>query len=134
MDIKLVKVDRSNWEECVCLSVSDMQKCFVAPNYVSILLAIFEENLFPMCIYNSDEMVGFLMYGIDPNTKRWELNRLMIGESHQGKGYSKRATKILLKELKVKLGSIKFYTSIVPENSNMKKLVESVRFMKTGDA
>lgn len=133
MDIALIETNRENWEDCIDLSVSAAQKNFVAPNYESILLSKFEENLYPMCIYNADGMVGFLMYDIDPDTKRWELSRFMIADSHQGNGYGKKALVLLLDKLKKDLGSITFYTSVVPENTVMKKLIESIGFSKTGE-
>lgn len=133
MNIRLVEVDRDNWSRCVDLSVSEDQEDFVAPNYESILLAKFEENCYPMCIYNEDLMVGFLMYDIDPETKRWELSRLMIDKEHQGKGYGKQALLLVLEKIKNTLGPIRFYTSVHPENAAMKRLIEWLGFAKTGE-
>lgn len=133
MNINLIEVNKDNWHECIELSVSKNQKDFVAPNYESILLAKFEENCFPMCIYNDDVMVGFLMYDIDPETKRWELSRLMIDKKHQGKGYGKQALLLLLERIKNILGSICFYTSVEPTNTTMKNLIEELGFSETGE-
>lgn len=133
MNIKLVEVNKDNWNDCIELSVSQEQAAFVAPNYESILLAKFEENCYPMCIYNDDEMIGFLMYDIDPETKRWELSRFMIDKKYQGKGYGRQALLLLLKKLKEMLGSVNYYTSVATENAAMKKLIENVGFLKTGE-
>jgi diamine N-acetyltransferase len=133
MAIRFTEVSRDNWEECIGLSVSDEQEDFVASNCESILLSKFEEDCYPLCIYNDDDMVGFLMYDIDPETKRWELSRLMIDEVHQGNGYGKQALSLLLKQLKEKLGSIQFYTSVEPANEVMKKLIKSLGFSETGE-
>ena len=73
------------------------------------------------------------MYDIDPETKRWELSRLMIDKNHQGNGYGKQAISLLLSQLKEKLGSIPFYTSIEPTNEAMKKLIQSFGFAPTGE-
>ena len=133
MKIRLVPINKDNWEECCSLCVSDEQKDFVADNSYSILQSIFEENLYPLCIYNDDNMVGFLMYDIDPETKRWELSRFMIDEKHQGKNYGKQALIVLLEKLKNELGQIKFYTSVEPSNKVMKKMIESLGFSATGE-
>jgi len=133
IDIKFVTVNKDNWEECIGLSVSDEQKDFVADNSYSILQSLFGEKLYPMCIYNDGDMVGFLMYDIDPDTKRWELSRFMIDERHQGKGYGRHALVMLLEKLKIELGQIDFYTSVEPENNAMKKLIESLGFIQTGE-
>lgn len=133
MFIYLTDIDKNNWEACVGLSVSDEQKAFVAPNYESILLAKFEENCYPMGIYRQDEMIGFLMYDIDPDTKRLELSRFMIDESHQGKGYGRQALTLLLEKVGKAQGPVDFYASVVPENEAMKKLISSMGFTETGE-
>ena len=133
MAVHFVEISRNNWEECIELSVLDNQKDFIAPNCESILLSKFEEHCYPLCIYNDDDMVGFLMYDIDPETKRWELSRFMIDQKHQGNGYGKQALLLLLKQLREKLGSIHFYTSVVPSNEGMKKLIKSFDFSETGE-
>jgi len=133
MAIHFVDVTRENWEECIELSVSDEQEDFVATNYESILLSKYEENCYPLCIYYNDEMIGFLMYDIDPETKRWELSRFMVDKKHQGNGYGRQALSLLLAHLKEELGSIPFYTSIEPKNKGMKKLVKLLGFTPTGE-
>ena len=133
MDIHFEEITRENWEECIELSVSDEQDDFVVSNCESILLSKFEENCFPFCIYNGEDMIGFLMYDIDPETDRWELSRFMIDEEYQGNGYGKKALSLLLSLLREKLGAISFYTSVEPENKVMKKLIKSLGFVETGE-
>ena len=133
MNIQLMPVDKDNWEECCGLSVTEGQEDFVVNNSFSILQSVYGENLYPMCIYNDDGIVGFLMYDIDPETKRWELSRFMIDGKHQGNGYGRQALVVLIEMLKKELGPINFYTSVEPKNKIMKKLIESVGFSATGE-
>lgn len=49
-------------------------------------------------------MVGFLMYDLDPETKRMEMSRLMIDQRFQGKGYAKKAILKLLNLMREKYG------------------------------
>ena len=133
MNLKFKAVDKQNWEECVKLSVSDKQKNYVAANWYSILQSKFIDELFPLCIYDGEKMVGFLMYGFDPDTKRLEMNRLMIDQKSQGKGYGKKAIAMLLDIIIEKYGKVEFYTSIEPENVIAQKLYESFGFIKTGE-
>lgn len=86
-----------------------------------------------MCIYDGKVMVGFLMYDLDPATKRMELSRLMIDKKYQGKQYGKIAVQNLLDKIRKEYGSIKFYTSTVPENIKTQKLFEGLGFKKTGE-
>lgn len=133
MDLIFKEVDKSNWEACTELSVSNEQKSFVASNWYSILQAKFEADLHPLCIYDGETMVGFLMFGLDPDTNRMEMCRLMIGEMYQRKGYGKRAIMMLLGIIKDKYGNIPFYTSIEPDNEVAQKLYEGLGFSKTGE-
>ncbi|WP_082892541.1 GNAT family N-acetyltransferase [Rossellomorea aquimaris] len=78
-------------------------------------------------------MIGFLMYGVDSETNRMEMSRLMIDQHFQGRGYGKQATKQLLEHIINTYGGIEFYTSAEPENVNAIKLYESLGFKKTGE-
>ncbi len=133
MDLIFKIVDKENWERCVDLSVSEEQKDYVASNWYSILQSKFEEELYPLCIYDEELMVGFLMYGLDPDTKRMEMCRLMIDQKLQGKGYGEMAIIKLLDLIRERYGKIKFYTSVEPNNIVAEKLYESIGFRKTGE-
>lgn len=133
MELIFKEIDKENWETCVDLKVSKEQENFVSSNWYSILQAKFEEELYPLAIYSGKEMVGFVMYDLDPDTKRMEMSRLMIDQEFQGKGYGKMAVVKLLDLIREKHGKIKFYTSIEPSNIVAQKLYESFGFEKTGE-
>lgn len=133
MEITFKEIDKENWEECVDLKVSKEQEDFVASNWYSILEAKFEEELYPLGIYDGEVMVGFTMYNLDRDTNRMEMCRLMIDQKFQGKGYGKKAVLKLLDLMREKYGKIKFYTSIEPNNIVAQKLYESLGFRKTGE-
>lgn len=133
MELIFKEVDRENWEECVALKITKEQEEYVAPNWYSILQAKFEEELYPLCIYHEEVMVGFLMYALDTETKRMEMCRLMIDKKFQGKGYGRIAVLKLFDLIREKYGKIKFYTSIEPENVVAEKLYESLGFEKNGE-
>ncbi|QVK17588.1 GNAT family N-acetyltransferase [Mycoplasmatota bacterium] len=133
MNLNFKEITKENWEKCVDLTVSKEQANFVAPNWYSILQSKFESDFYPLCIYDGDVMIGFLMYDIDPDTKRHEMSRLMIDHKFQGKGYGKIAITKLLELIRNKYGNINFYTSIEPNNIGAQKLYESLGFKKTGE-
>ncbi|MDR7857891.1 GNAT family N-acetyltransferase [Tissierella sp.] len=133
MEIIFKEVDKENWEECVELTVSEEQEDYVASNWYSILQAEFEDKLYPLCVYDGEIMVGFLMYGLDPDTKRMEMCRLMIDQKFQGKGYGKCSIIKLLDLIRKEYEKIQFYTSIEPENIVAQKLYEGLGFNKTGE-
>lgn len=133
MQLVFKAIDRENWEECVDLSVSKEQADYVAPNWYSIIQSKFESDCYPLCIYDGEMMVGFLMYDLDRDTKRLEMSRLMIDQKFQGKGYGKLAILKVFDLIREKYGKIKFYTSIEPNNIGAQKLYESLGFKKTGE-
>lgn len=64
------KIDRSNYWECMELTVDDSQKDFVADNKQSLVEAAYEENLYTLGIYCQDTMVGFILYDYDDQIPR----------------------------------------------------------------
>ncbi|MDP4552805.1 GNAT family N-acetyltransferase [Alkalihalobacillus macyae] len=133
MKLEFKEINADNWVECVKLSVSADQKGFVADNSYSLLESKFTNGLYPLTIYNQDVMIGFLMYGVDPETNRMEMSRLMIDKDYQGRGYGKETINQFLKLIVNTYGKIELFTSAEPENINAIKLYESLGFMKTGE-
>lgn len=133
MEITLRAIDADNWHACVKLTVSEEQKQNVADNAVSLAQAAYEKQWYPHGVYVDDMLVGFLMFGTDPETKRVELCRCMIDKQYQGKGYGKAALMKLFELIRIRYGTISLYTSIVPGNDAAKKLYESAGFEMTGE-
>src|SRR5688572_7794319 len=97
-------VTKENWQELIKLQVREDQKHFVASNVYSIAQAQFGDeyeghwDLFPFGIYDNDEPVGFLMYALNfshPKEQAY-IQRLMIDDKFQGKGYGKFGMEKLL--------------------------------------
>lgn len=133
MNLTLRAIDKDNWEECVRLEVDENQKNFVAENWYSIIQATYQKDLFPFAIYDGEAMVGFLMYGSDPDTEQMEVCRLMVDKKQQQKGYGKAAMEKLLEFIKEEYGSVDFHTSAEPENVHAIRLYEQLGFVKTGE-
>ncbi|ESU33133.1 hypothetical protein G3A_07595 [Bacillus sp. 17376] len=72
---------------------------FVASNLYSISEVQFLDQFTASGIYAADQMVGFAMYGIDPDDNNYWIYRLMIDELHQGKGYGTAAVKLVVEEI-----------------------------------
>jgi diamine N-acetyltransferase len=133
INIQLRPVDRENWRKCVDLSVSGAQEHFVAENWFSLLEWKFGDELYPYCVYADETVVGFLMYGLDPESRRWGLWRFMIDVNHQNKGYGNAALAKLLELVRDKLGEVSFYTSVDPENETAFRMYENAGFEKIGE-
>jgi len=96
MKIEFRPIDRTNYNECIELSVNENQKRFVAPNQFSLVQAAYESNLYPLAIYNESQMIGFVLYDFDEELNGWSMSRFMIGSSFQNCGFGKQALKQFL--------------------------------------
>lgn len=133
MSVSLRQITPENFDECINLKVADGQKNFVAPNVKSIAQSKIYPTMNISAVYNDDEMVGFVMFGFDPDDERYYLVRLMIDEKHQGKGYGRAATREVINQLKLIKDCRELYLSFVPENAGAERLYKSVGFERTGE-
>ena len=147
--LKLKKINRKNVGEILKLEVFDNQKRFVAPNNISIIeayLAIVENgHVFTFGIYNDDAPVGFLMIGFDVNSDdadapkiakgNYNIWRLMIDKTFQGKGFGKKAIELALEFINTfPCGTAKYcWLSYENDNYVARQLYQSVGFVETDE-
>ncbi|MEZ5346386.1 MAG: GNAT family N-acetyltransferase [Pyrinomonadaceae bacterium] len=133
MSISLREITKENFSECVKLKVAEGQEGFVAPNVYSIA----QTKVYPAntacAVYDDDEMVGFVMYGLDEDDGRYYLGRLMIDEKFQNRGYGRAAVLEVIQKAREIDGCEKLYLSIVPGNTSAEKLYSDIGFEKTGE-
>jgi diamine N-acetyltransferase len=91
MTVTLQPITQDNWTECVQLNVTEdqQQRHFVASNAISLAQACWEPWWVPLGIYDSNTMVGFVMYGRRPGTNINYILRMMVDARYQGRGYGK---------------------------------------------
>ncbi len=95
--IRLLPIDRGNYEECLSLTVSQDQQAFIATNQRSLAQAyIYRDRAHPYAIYDDDRMVGFAMLILHPAKDDFYLWRFMIDQRYQGRGYGKAAMRLVL--------------------------------------
>jgi diamine N-acetyltransferase len=134
MNVSLREITPENFKECIELKVADNQKTFVATNVYSIAQSKIYPTHLPFAVYNDDdEMVGFVLYGLDTDDNRYYLGRLMIDEKHQGKGYGRAATLAVIEELKRQEDCTEIYLCCEPDNTNAERLYKSIGFEHTGE-
>lgn len=82
----------------------------------------------PVAVYNGEEVVGFAMYGsFGPNRDTW-IDRIMIDEKYQGRGFGRAAMVKLIDIVSKKYEVNVVYLSIIEENQVARKLYESIGF------
>ena len=135
MVITLQPITADNWYECVRLKVDDSQTQFVASNAYSLAQSKFEPECVPLAVYNDEQLVGFVMYKPEDYglAKIWFIERLMIGEGHQGKGYGRAAMMALIERLRSQKGYTAILISFVQGNEIAQKLYSDLGFKDTGE-
>lgn len=134
-------VTKDNWKELIRLKVKEDQTHFVASNLYSIAESKFGDedeghwDLFPYGIYEGSTPVGFLMYGcnFDHPKRQVFIQRLMVDEDHQGKGYGRFGMQKMLELFRAddRIGEVGI--SYEPENEAARKLYASLGFQETGE-
>ena len=122
------KIDKSNYWDCIELTVDESQVDFVADNKQSLVEAAYEDGLNVLGIYQGDTIVGFLLYDYDETFPGWSLSRFMIGKQFQGKGYGKQAVLEFLPYFKNNHGSDKLFISVSLENAVARKMYSDIGF------
>lgn len=129
-----------NWQTLIDLKVREDQKIFVASNLYSIAQSKFGDDyeglwdLFPFGIYDEDTPVGFLMYALNFQhpTHQAYIQRLMVDENFQGKGYGRFGMDWMLdlfrEDERIKVVGI----SYEPDNEVARKLYAGLGFEETG--
>ena len=136
-------VTKENWKELVALKVREDQKHFVASNLYSIAESQFGEDIpgeghwdmFPYGIYDEDKPVGFLMIAYNYDFARFQgfIQRLMVDERFQGKGYGKFGMNWILEKCRMDERVKAVAISYEPDNEVARKLYASYGFVETGE-
>lgn len=122
------KIDKSNYWDCIELTVDDSQVDFVADNKQSLVEAAYEDGLYVLGIYDGDTMVGFILYDYDETFPGWSMSRFMIGKQFQGKGYGKRAVLAFLDYFKKNHNADKLFISVSLDNDVARKMYCDIGF------
>lgn len=130
MNIEFKTIDRTNYNECIELSLKEEQKAFVASNMFSLVQAAYEPNMYPLAIYSDSKMVGFILYDFDEDINGWSMSRYMIDQKYQHNGIGKVALQKFIEFFAEKYGHEKLYTSAEVDNPIAISLYEKAGFEK----
>ena len=127
--IKFRDIDKSNYNECISLRVGEHQKNYVASNMYSLVQASYEDGLYPLGIFNEDEMIGFLLYDYDEELNGWSFSRFMIDIKYQNKGFGRKALEKFLEYFQSKFPNKSLYKSVEIDNDIAIKLYQKYGFV-----
>ena len=146
--VELKEITEDNFEECICLSLTEEQREFIASNAYSLSEAYAVENggihvPMPYAIYHGNDMVGFVMAIYQPideddlqdDENVYYLSRMMIDKRYQGNGYGKEAMLRMIEIMKTyPYGSAEAVVlSCSKENVIAYRLYKSLGFVDTGE-
>ena len=136
MALHFEKVDNSNRKKVESLSVRPFQINFIE----SVTECMEEADMYsawhPVAIYDDANLVGFSMYGCFTEEKwgkRVWLDRLLIDQKYQGKGYGKKSIEILSRQLFDEYDTEQIYLSVYDDNPVAIRLYEKAGFEFNGE-
>lgn len=59
------EIDKSNYWDCMALTIGDNQEGFVTDNKQSLVEAAYKDGLYTLGIYLEETMIGFILYDYD---------------------------------------------------------------------
>ena len=139
--LEIRPVTKDNWKELIRLKVREEQTHFVASNLYSIAEAQFGDDyeghwdLYPVGIYEGDTPVGFMMYAYNVAHPKQQafIQRLMVDEKYQGKGYGRFGMEKMLEIFRADDRIHEVGISYEPENEAARALYASLGFKETGE-
>lgn len=134
MTLHFCEVTEKNWRSVAALNVAKDQQQFIESNAFSLAESLYEKNGTSVGLYDGEALVGYAMYGWywEKRKSVW-LDRFMIDEHYQGKGYAKRFLRILIQFLHDEFECKIIYLSLHPDNKLAMRLYESFGFRLNGD-
>ncbi len=131
--IHLEKVEGNDYRKFTRLKVMDEQKRYVSSN-VGILAKAYAYYSFSTVygIYNDTTAVGLALVREYQDDDCYIFDQLMIDEKYQGNGYGKKATELILDDLKKKSKYNKIILCYVEGDDIAEKMYKSFGFEHTG--
>jgi diamine N-acetyltransferase len=130
VDVRLVEVDADTWRACVAVRSTDDQRRWVAEVAYYLCLCTYGDTWQPLAILEDDEVVGFLMWGVDDDASRW-IGGLVIDAAHQRRGIARAAVVRAIGLLVAQEGCTGIALSYAPDNDAARSLYDSLGFEQT---
>jgi len=132
-NISLRLIDKENWRDVVHLKVSESQREYVMEPSYYLALSRYEDIWNPLAIYLDEQVIGFMMWGIDPEDGSCWFGGIMVDQSMQNRGYGRQAIQAAIKMLNEKHGYTNFALSYHLKNLIAKGLYRKLGFVETDE-
>ena len=131
--VSLRPVDPGNWRDVANLEVSEDQREFVAQPAYYLSLCCYGGDWHPLAICRDEQVVGFMMWAVDPADGSCWLGGILIDRGMQRRGYGRRAVEAAIAMLSDKYGYTDFALSYQPANLVAKHLYGKIGFVETDE-
>ena len=126
-------VDRDNWRDVTKLEVTATQREFVAEPSYYLALCHYGGDWKPLAVCLGDQVIGFLMWVVDPADGSCWLGGIIIDQQYQRRGYGRQAGQTAVAMLVGEHGYEDFALSYNPANLVAKHLYVSLGFVETDE-
>ncbi len=131
--VSLRPVNSENWRDIANLQVTQSQREFVAEPCYYLALCCYGNDWHPLAIYLGEQVIGFMMWAVDPADSSCWLGGILIDRHYQGRGYGRQAVQRAISMLAQEYGYTDFALSYQPTNLIAKHLYNSLGFSETDE-
>lgn len=129
----LRQVSSDNWRHVATLKVTEEQRQFVAEPTYYLALCYYGTIWKPLAIYLAEQVIGFLMWGVDPADGSCWFGGFIIDQQYQGRGYGRQTLQLAMTMLAREHGYQQFALSYQPANQVGKHLYRALGFVETDE-
>jgi diamine N-acetyltransferase len=129
----LEPIDASNWRAVADLEVHPSQRRFVAEPSRYLALCAYGGTWTPWAVRLGDDVIGMLMWAIDPEDGACWLGGVLIDRRWQRRGLGRRAVAAALRRLAAAGTGVGFALSYDPDNEAARRTYRALGFVETGE-
>jgi [ribosomal protein S5]-alanine N-acetyltransferase len=131
--VTLREVSSANWREVMDVTPAREQRRWVGPIGDLLALCRYEGTWNPLAIDVGGSIVGFLLWGRDPDDLGYRLRNVVVDRAQQGKGYGRAAIEAAIAMLRSKPGREPIALAYPPDDDVAAHLARSLGFTETGE-
>jgi diamine N-acetyltransferase len=131
--ISLRPVNQDNWRDIAKLEVSETQREFVAEPCYYLALCCYGNDWHPLAICLEEQVIGFMMWAIDPADGSCWLGGILVDQGMQRHGYGRQAVQVAITMLREEYGHRNFALSYQPANLVARNLYSKLGFIETNE-
>jgi diamine N-acetyltransferase len=131
--VSLRPVSHDNWRKGANLKVSEIQREFVAEPCYYLALCCYENDWHPLAMCLDEQVIGFMMWAIDPADGSCWLGGILVDRELQKRGYGRHAVQAAITMLREKYGHRNFALSYQPANLVAKHLYSKLGFIEMNE-